>query len=55
MKRAFNRLAMLVHPDKCASAGAADAFIRLGAAYHVISDGLRRREYDAGRSSGWRT
>lgn len=52
IKRAFNRCAMQVHPDRCNAANAEEAMVRLGIAYHALSDGGRRRVYDAGTGRG---
>jgi DnaJ family protein B protein 12 len=54
IKRAFNRCAMQVHPDRCDAANAQEAMVRLGLAYHALSDGTRRRAYDAGTAHGRR-
>ncbi|EOD37527.1 hypothetical protein EMIHUDRAFT_109773 [Emiliania huxleyi CCMP1516] len=43
-KRAFTRLALLIHPDKCSQPGARDAFISALGAFRALSDsGARRR------------
>mmetsp|Transcript_20144 Transcript_20144/g.61287 ORF Transcript_20144/g.61287 Transcript_20144/m.61287 type:complete len:314 (+) Transcript_20144:94-1035(+) len=46
IKRAFKRLAMEVHPDRCKASKAQEAMVRLVSAYHALSDGSRRRNYD---------
>jgi molecular chaperone DnaJ len=58
IKRAYKRLARKLHPD--ASAGSADDFRELQAAYETLIDAERRRRYDQilggaerTRSSGW--
>jgi pyruvate/2-oxoglutarate dehydrogenase complex dihydrolipoamide acyltransferase (E2) component len=53
IKRAFNRCAMQVHPDRCSAANAQEAMVRLGLAYHALCDGRRRRVYDAGTGRRW--
>jgi hypothetical protein len=44
IKRAFREKAKLMHPDR--QPGSDEAFIELQAAYHQLSDALRRRQYD---------
>ena len=52
LKRAYRRLALVLHPDKAASASEAGrrdaeaAFIALSAAYEVLSDAVLRPRYD---------
>lgn len=45
IKRAYQRLATLHHPDR--ATGNADRFKAITAAYHVLSDPAKRAEYDA--------
>jgi curved DNA-binding protein CbpA len=60
VRRAFHRFAAKYHPDRFAGAGAQPAQIeraaqiyRRGAeAYKVLTDGERRKRYDAGLSQG---
>jgi hypothetical protein len=55
IKRAFRKLAKSLHPDKARQAGlseaealhAAERFKRVTAAYEVLSDEARRKEYDS--------
>ncbi len=42
MKRAYRKLAMRLHPDKCHLNGAEDAFKKVGAAFAFLSDKQRR-------------
>lgn len=44
IKRAFREKAKLMHPDR--QPGSDEAFIELQAAYHQLSDALRRQQYD---------
>ena len=44
IKRAFREKAKLMHPDR--QPGSDAAFIELQAAYHQLSDALRRQQYD---------
>jgi len=37
-----------VHPDRNKAAGAQEAMVRLGLAYHALSDGGRRRDCELG-------
>lgn len=51
-KSSFRKRAMLVHPDKCSSPLAQDAFLRLQEAHETLSDTDRRRVYDRRRALG---
>ncbi|KAA8496226.1 DnaJ-like subfamily B member 12 [Porphyridium purpureum] len=46
LKRAYRRLAVVVHPDKSAAPQADEAFKRLSHAFQVLSDKERRLRYD---------
>ena len=48
IRRAYRRLALQWHPDKCHEPDAHQVFIRIQHAYEVISDANMRRRYDAG-------
>ncbi|PAA48018.1 hypothetical protein BOX15_Mlig023100g2, partial [Macrostomum lignano] len=49
VKRAYRKLALLCHPDKnpSASGAASEAFKALVSAFEVLSDPIRRRQYDS--------
>ncbi|MBX3358021.1 MAG: J domain-containing protein [Phycisphaeraceae bacterium] len=46
IRKAYRSLARRLHPDVNASHDAADSFLRVQAAYAVLSDSKRRAEYD---------
>lgn len=47
IKKAFNKLALLYHPDKNCSQGATKNFRMIHEAYDVLYDPERRRQYNA--------
>ncbi|HTJ33224.1 MAG TPA: DnaJ C-terminal domain-containing protein [Dactylosporangium sp.] len=51
IQRAYRRLARRHHPDVSAEPGAEERFKEITAAYRVLADPKRRREYDASRRS----
>jgi len=56
VRRAFWRLSLLVHPDKCSHARAADAFAALSAAKEALADEQRRAALgEARREAALRT
>lgn len=48
IKAGYRRMARQWHPDACREPDAAEMFIRIKAAYDVLSDPLMRRKYNAG-------
>ena len=48
LKTAYKRMARQWHPDVCREPDAAEMFVKLRAAYDVLSDPLKRRKYNAG-------
>ncbi len=52
VRRAYRHKARLFHPDVSRVPDAAARFARLNAAYEVLSDPARRREYDRLLASG---
>jgi len=46
IKRAFKRLAIKYHPDRCKDAGAGEKFREINEAYQVLSDPQKRAAYD---------
>jgi hypothetical protein len=52
IKKAYRRLALKFHPDKCKAPSAEDAFKRISKAFQCLSDSAKRRQYDVtGRDS----
>jgi tetratricopeptide (TPR) repeat protein len=47
IKRAFRRLALKYHPDKNQDDGAVDNFRRVKLAHEVLTDPIKRRQYDS--------
>uniref|UniRef100_UPI00358E37CA dnaJ homolog subfamily C member 14 n=1 Tax=Myxine glutinosa TaxID=7769 RepID=UPI00358E37CA len=47
IKKMYRQLAILVHPDKCRHPRAEEAFKVLRAAWDILSDPMRKREYDS--------
>ncbi|XP_052209477.1 J protein JJJ2 [Diospyros lotus] len=46
IKKQYKRLAITLHPDKSSFAASAEAFKLVGEAFRVLSDKIRRKEYD---------
>ncbi|CAN1160435.1 DnaJ homolog subfamily B member 14 [Linum perenne] len=46
IKKQYKKLALLLHPDKNAFPGCEDVFKLLGQGFRVLSDKIRRKEYD---------
>lgn len=51
IRRAYRRLALRYHPDRAGTTGE-PAFLRLSAAYRVLSNSIARAEYDTARRLG---
>lgn len=48
IKKAYRRLALQWHPDRCSEPDAKEVFIKIQHAYEVLSDASTRARYDAG-------
>lgn len=46
LKRAYRKVALKVHPDRCKHEKATEAFQKVSHAYEVLSDENKRRQYD---------
>jgi len=55
VKKAYRKMALKWHPDRCKDPTAEEKFKKLAEAYEVLSDARRRREYDEGEQVFFRT
>lgn len=46
IKKAYQKLALLFHPDKCIDPNANEKFLEIKTAYEILSNDIRRKEYD---------
>ncbi|UJR16168.1 hypothetical protein I4U23_003078 [Adineta vaga] len=46
LKKAYRKLALQFHPDKCKAPGATEAFKAIGKAFSILSDPKKRQDYD---------
>ena len=54
IRKSFHSLSLILHPDKNQGGeDTTDAFSRLREAYEVLSDSLKRKQYDAQRSQAF--
>ncbi|CAF2806970.1 unnamed protein product [Rotaria sp. Silwood2] len=46
LKKAYRKLALQFHPDKCKAPGATEAFKAIGKAFSILNDPKKREQYD---------
>jgi DnaJ family protein B protein 12 len=46
LKKAYRKLALQFHPDKCKAPGATEAFKAIGKSFSILSDAKKREDYD---------
>merc|ERR1719399_1414017 len=46
VKKAYKKLALRLHPDKCKAPGAEEAFKKLSKAFQCLTDARKRQVYD---------
>ncbi|CAF0792049.1 unnamed protein product [Adineta steineri] len=46
LKKAYRKLALQFHPDKCKAPGATEAFKAIGKAFSILNDPKKREDYD---------
>ncbi|CAF3659782.1 unnamed protein product [Rotaria socialis] len=46
LKKAYRKLALQFHPDKCKAPGATDAFKAIGKAFSILNDPKKKEQYD---------
>eukprot|EP00403_Amphidinium_massartii_P016667 CAMPEP_0178428378 /NCGR_PEP_ID=MMETSP0689_2-20121128/30247_1 /TAXON_ID=160604 /ORGANISM="Amphidinium massartii, Strain CS-259" /LENGTH=248 /DNA_ID=CAMNT_0020050149 /DNA_START=18 /DNA_END=761 /DNA_ORIENTATION=+ len=54
IKKAYRKLALRLHPDKCKEPKAEEAFKKVGEAFSVLSDSSKRSQYDRFGADGVR-
>lgn len=52
IKKAYKKLALQLHPDKCKAPSAEEAFKRIALAFQTLSDSEKRKDYDTFGENG---